>query len=227
MKKRMLNRKILWLKMQRLPNPQKEAKMELRKQEHRDSIAGDDMYPPPIVETPRAERKTKAMVDRTKHDELESRFRARIREQKLENAKIIKANMPDVGNLITDPIKRHVQRRLVRQRVKIHAGLEEVLTHNTAQILFEFLKGVAISIVRVRAKRPRQTQELLYNLTSDHDPAWVQQQLNILAPKLRSQLAINVNMGMTPDIRFVPAVPRQLNRRKHLARLARQINDQV
>ena len=33
---------------------------------------------------------------------------------------------------------------------------------------------------------------LRYNLTSDHDPEWVQRQLNILAPKLRSQLAVNV-----------------------------------
>lgn len=29
-----------------------------------------------------------------------------------------------VGELVLDPIERHVKRRLVRQRVKIHAGLE-------------------------------------------------------------------------------------------------------
>ena len=29
-----------------------------------------------------------------------------------------------VGELITDPIQRHVKRRLVRQREKIHEGVE-------------------------------------------------------------------------------------------------------
>merc|ERR1712190_536080 len=147
---------------------------------------------------------------------MESHFRTRIRQEKLENARIVKASVPEVGGLVTDPIKRHVQRRLLRQRPKIHYGLEQILTDNSAQILFEFLKGVAISIVRVRAKRPRQTQEIYYNLTSDHDPAWVQRQLDILAPKLRSQLALKVNMGQTPNIRFVPQVKSEEVKRSHL-----------
>ncbi|CAK0846722.1 unnamed protein product [Prorocentrum cordatum] len=81
-------------------------------------------------------------------EELESRFRNRIREQKLENARIVKANVPSVGGAVVDPIQRHVGRRLLRQRVKIQAGLEDALHRNSAQILYEFLRGVSISIVK-------------------------------------------------------------------------------
>merc|ERR1712113_440836 len=134
---------------------------------------------------------------------------------------IVKASVPDVGGLVTDPIKRHVQRRLLRQRPKIQFGLEEVLTHNTAQILYEFLRGVAISIVRISAQRPRQTQEIHYNLTSEHDPAWVQRQLDVLAPKLRSQLAVKVNLGQTPNIRFVPNARTEESKRSYLWKFAK------
>merc|ERR1719454_748357 len=126
------------------------------------------MYPVPFQDAHPGNKRFQRMEDAARQEELESRFRARIREQKLENARIVKANQPSVGDLITDPIQRHVQRRLVRQRVKIHAGLEEVLTKNSAQVLYEFLKGVAISIVRITAPRPRATQEIHYHLTSDH-----------------------------------------------------------
>lgn len=227
MRKRMLDRKFLWMKTQHLPNPQKDAKMEMRRRENEEAEQGNDMYPLPFLEKDDSMRRFNRTHSETQRMELESRFRARIRQQKIENAKIVKANIPDVGSFITDPIKRHVQRRLLRQRVKIHSGLEEVLTRNSAQILFEFLRGVAISIVRIRAKRPRQTQEVVYALTSDHDPQWVQKQLDTLAPKLRSQLAVNVNMGQTPNIKFVPQEPLQTTRRAHLYRFARRIQEEI
>eukprot|EP00811_Abedinium_folium_P003155 NODE_12901_length_1197_cov_4.269159.p2 GENE.NODE_12901_length_1197_cov_4.269159~~NODE_12901_length_1197_cov_4.269159.p2 ORF type:complete len:162 (-),score=46.32 NODE_12901_length_1197_cov_4.269159:283-768(-) len=124
---------------------------------------------------------------------------------------------------MNDPIKRHIARRLVRQRVKIHEGLEHVLTTNSAQILQEFLQGAAISIVRITAKRPRQTQRIYYNVTSAHDPKWVQERLDILAPKLRSQLATRVNFGKTPKIRFVPHRETQAQKRAQLWKHARKI----
>lgn len=201
--------------------------MEMRRREKQEEEAGNDMYPPPFLDTDGSSGRFKDMVSSAQRAELESRFRSRIRQQKLENARIVKASQPDVGKFVTDPIRRHVDRRLLRQRVKIHAGLEETLTRNSAQILSEFLQGAAVSIVRVRAKRPRQTQELVYNLTSNHDPEWVQKQLNILAPKLRSQFAVNVNMGQTPNIRFVPQVNTKLTRQKHLYPHARRIMEET
>lgn len=221
MRKQMLERKILWMKSQHLPNPQRDAKLQLRAEREREKMKEEramELYPPPLIDTPLEdeEKKLKKLQDLGQQLELESRFRNRIREQKLENARIVKANQPAVGGIITDPIQRHVQRRLLRQRPGIHQGLEEVLSHNTAQILYEFLDGAAISIVRVRAKRPRQTQEILYNVTSDHDPEWVQQRLDVLAPKLRSLLALRVNMGQTPNIRFVRHLPLPEMRKRHL-----------
>jgi len=232
MRKRMLDRKIMWMKMQDLPNPQKEAKMTLRREEREKEESklavegsGGEMYPPPFLDQHPQSRRLTKMEEKARHEELESRFRNRIRTQKLENARIVKGAAPRVGDVITDPIERHVSRRLVRQRVKIHAGLEDILTRNTAQILYEFLKGVSISVVKVRAKTPRATQQIYYSISSDHDPAWVQRQLDVLAPKLRSQLAVKVNMGQTPNIRFVPYVQAEEVRREHLWHFAKQIQD--
>eukprot|EP00747_Dinoflagellata_sp_TGD_P169543 gnl/TRDRNA2_/TRDRNA2_198766_c0_seq1.p1 gnl/TRDRNA2_/TRDRNA2_198766_c0~~gnl/TRDRNA2_/TRDRNA2_198766_c0_seq1.p1 ORF type:complete len:444 (-),score=76.27 gnl/TRDRNA2_/TRDRNA2_198766_c0_seq1:59-1390(-) len=229
MRKKMLDRKLLWLKMQHLPNPEKDAKLAMRRQqrEQEEETAGNDMYPPPFLDVHPSNKKFERLENDARKGELESRFRNRIRQEKLANARIIKANTPNVGDMITDPIKRHVYRRLVRQRVKIQTNLEEALTQKSAQIAYEFLDGVAISIVRVSASRPRATQEIHYNLTSDHDPEWVQKQLDVLAPKLRSQLALSANMGRTPALRFVPHVKNQTSRRAHLWPLARQINEET
>lgn len=235
MRKRMLDRKVLWMKMQGLPNPEREAKMTLRRQkqeeeQQKEAAAAEasgamitPMYPPPFLDAHPASRKMQNLEERARLEELESRFRSRIRQQKLENARTQKRPAPKVGDFVTDPIQRHVQRRLVRQRVKIHAGMETFLTRNTAQILYEHLGGAQVSIVKVRAKRPRATQQLHYSLTSDHDPEWVQRQLDTLTPKLRSQFAVRMNPGQTPDMRFVPVVRAQDIRRKGLWRSARKV----
>jgi len=233
MRKRMLDRKILWLKMSNLPNPEKEAKFSMRRtqeaeeQRKKEESSSQQLYPPPFLDVQPAAKRLEKMEESARTEELESRFRARIREEKLENARILKANVPSIGGIVNDPIQRHVHRRLVRQRVKIHTGLEEVLTRNSAQILYEHLGGVSISIAKVFARRPRQTQQIQYNLTSDHDPAWVQKQLDIVAPKLRSQFAVKVNMGQTPNIRFVPYVPVREVRRSYLYQFARKIEKEV
>lgn len=234
MHKRMLDRKLRWLKMQHLPNPQKDAKMEFRRRLADEEAAKSDeapMYPPPLSDHDNNNKwnnhKMQGLVEGAQRDELESRFRSRIREEKLRNARIIKAATPKLGDIVTDPIKRHVHRRLLRQRVVIYDGLEEALTNNSAQVLYEFMRGVAVSIVRVQASRPRATQNIYYNLTSDHDPKWVETQLNILAPKLRSQLALSKNLGMTPNIRFIPQITGEEQRRKHLWKFAKQIGEQI
>mmetsp|Transcript_95283 Transcript_95283/g.188839 ORF Transcript_95283/g.188839 Transcript_95283/m.188839 type:complete len:387 (-) Transcript_95283:173-1333(-) len=232
MKKRMLDRKILWLKMQHLPNPQKEAKMTLRRQKQAEDeqTASNDkavMYPPPFLDVQPGAKRIQRMEEAARLEELESRFRMRIREQKLESARMVKAAVPDLGGVITDPIQRHINRRLVRQRVKIQTGLEDILTFSTAQILHEFMQGVAVSIVKVRAKRPRATQEIYYSLTSSHDPDWVQKQLNILAPKVRSLFAVKVNMGQTPDIRFIPYATTREVKRAYLWRFAKRLKEQI
>merc|ERR1712046_484991 len=129
-RKKMLDRKMLWLKRQELPNPQKEAKMLMRKQKERETQSNvtQKMYPPPFMDVYPSDRFCDKLLEEGQRKEMESRFRQRIRTTKLANAKLMKAAVPDVAGIPLDPIKRHVHRRLVRQRVKIHAGLEEVLT---------------------------------------------------------------------------------------------------
>lgn len=227
LRKRMLDRKLMWLKMQHLPNPQKEAKMEMRRRKVEEEDQGDDMYPLPFLDKPPASGEFKWMQEKADRDTLESRFRTRIRQEKLDNSAIAKSTIPQVGDVITDPVKRHIERRLVRQRSKIIGGLEPLMSSMNSQMANEFLRGAAVSIVRIRAKRPRQTQDVYYNLTSDHDPEWVNKQLNILAPKLRSQLALKENMGQTPRIRFIPQAQGQERRRSHLWRFARKIQREI
>ncbi|CAJ1350851.1 unnamed protein product [Effrenium voratum] len=232
MRKKMMDRKLLWLKQADLPNPQRDAKLAMRarkKREEEEKAAGPggDMYPVPFQDVHPGSRKLQKMEESARLDELESRFRARIRQQKVENARIVKANKPQVGHMVVDPIQRHVHRRLVRQRVKINQGLETFLTQNSAQLLYEHLGGAAVSIVRICAKKPRATQEIQYSLSSNHDPEWVQRQLNIAAPKLRSQLALKVNLGQTPRIKFVPYTQSQEVRRRYIWQFAKAIQDRI
>ena len=57
-----------------------------------------------------------------------------------------------------------------------------------------FLQGKRNSHKKALTKRQDNTKTLgRYNLTSDHDPDWVQRQLNIAAPKLRSQFALKAS----------------------------------
>jgi len=229
-RKRMMDRKIMYMKMHSAQNPSKDAYVTLKtikQKEEADKAAaegvGGALYPPPFMEDAKTQSKFDQMEDAGRLEELESRFRTRIRREKRENARLMKTSVPEIGGVVTDPIKKHVARRLVRQRTVIHKNLEEFLTRNNAQILYEFLQGVSVSIVKIRAKRPRATQNIFYTLTSDHDPEWVQRQLNILAPKLRSQLALKVNMGTTPNLRFVPYTEATEVRREYLWEFAKRV----
>lgn len=217
MRKKMLDSKLLFMKQQHLPNPERDAKQQLRdidKKEEAEKQIGD-LYPPPFMEERAQTGRDRGMETRARRDELVSKLRNRIRQERLENAKLLKKKSPSVGSKLTDAIQRHVQRRLVRQRSGITAKLEDCLMRNTAQIQQEFLKGVSISVARVTAKKPRATQNVYYHLLSDHDPAWVQKQLDILAPRIRSDLALRLNMGMTPVIRFKSeATARHMNRER-------------
>jgi len=234
LRKRMLNRKVMWMKMQELPNPEREAKMTVRRQkrveaeEFRAEAAGiGQLYPPPFMDVHPGSRWLSKEEEGARLDELESRFRNRIRQQKLENARIVKQPAPKVGDFITDPIERHVDRRLVRQRAKIFTGMEDILSRNSAQILYEHLGGAQVSIVKIKARKPRATQLIHYSLLSDHNPEWVQKQLDTLTPKLRSQFAVKVNMGQTPRMRFVPFVREQDVRRKYIWGFARRLQRHV
>ncbi|CAK0800070.1 unnamed protein product, partial [Prorocentrum cordatum] len=84
-----------------------------------------------------------------------------------------------------------------------------------------FLPSSSLSFLAAPRARPAGS------LTSSHDPAWVQRQLEVLAPKLRSQLATKVNMGQTPNIKFVPQAASQELKREYLWQFAKKLQDET
>ena len=120
MRKRMLQRKLLWLKNEDLPNPQKDAKMAMRRRKDQEAATAEsnDMYPVPFFDVLPNSEKLKKMDEKARMIEMESRFRNRIREEKLKNAKLLKSRAPHIGEVITDPIERHVQKRSGTSAVK-------------------------------------------------------------------------------------------------------------
>jgi len=229
MRKKMLDRKLLWLKHEGMLNPRKEAKLAMHRAQRfeQQEKANFTLYPPPVLDTDPNVHKMEGAQNRAQRMELESRFRSRIRLEKIANSKMLKAESPDIGDIVTDPLKRHVWKRLVRQRSEIYKGMETVLTRNSAQVLQDFLKGAAISIVKIRALKPRATQTIYYNLTSDHDPDWVKKQLKIVTPKLRSQFAVKVNPGQVTNFRFVPYDDSKKVKRRYLWRFGREASESI
>ncbi|CEL97951.1 unnamed protein product [Vitrella brassicaformis CCMP3155] len=206
MRRKLLDRRMRWLKMNMLPNPQKDAKMYLRQVDSEAATNDDDeeerLYPPPFMdERPDSPRITR-MVNETRHLEVESRLRARIREEKWEVARILKEPAPTVGGVVLDHQEYHVQRRTVRIGRLIQSALEQVITCTTPQILHEMLGGASITVNHIEQRTYRSRCYVYYSLVSDHDPEEVQQKLDTAAPKIRYELARRLELVRTPEIAF-------------------------
>ncbi|PFH34976.1 hypothetical protein BESB_058630 [Besnoitia besnoiti] len=161
------------------------------------------------------------MIRATKRDELVSRIRTKIREEKLANAKLMKAPVPNVAGHIVDPIKYHVARRTVRLGRLIQAQLEEFLTWNSPHMLFGVLDGAAVSIHHVEQRTTKSVCYVYYSLTSAHDPEETQRRLDRAAPQLRMQIARRLQLGYTPEIRFLPQPDGELFNKNRLFNLTR------
>ncbi|KAF4658163.1 hypothetical protein FOL47_008139 [Perkinsus chesapeaki] len=87
-RKRMMDRKLKWLKENNLPDPAKVAKYMTRVQRSQEREPGGEMYPPPFqTESPNARKETK-MLSQAERDTLESRLRMKIREEKKLNVRV-------------------------------------------------------------------------------------------------------------------------------------------
>ena len=210
-KKRMLNRKIQWLKNNHLLDPERVVDKEMKRKEKNEFFESSDqmstgsvMYPPPFSNEvdPVMDKRVKQLEFKMERDTKISRLRTETRKEKLGNSKVMKMASPTIGNMLTDPLKRHLQRRRVRVSLLLHQYLEEFLSCNTAQVLIDHLGGASISVERVMAPSTRGVHDVFVRVTSNHEKDWVQKQLEILAPKLRSQLAVRVNYGYTPELKF-------------------------
>ncbi|KAF4692139.1 hypothetical protein FOZ60_014093 [Perkinsus olseni] len=202
-RKRMMDRKLKWLKENNLPDPAKVAKYMTRVKKSREREPGGEMYPPPFqTESPNVKKETK-MLSQAERDTLESRLRSKIREEKKLNVRVLRQSEPAVGEVITDPIARHRAMRKLRTRSIISEHLDGILTSNSAQIMWSMLDGASVSVAKIHSEGPRGTHRIFYNLNSDHDPEEVHRKLNILAPKIRSLLAVKLNLGRTPPLKCV------------------------
>jgi ribosome-binding factor A len=105
--------------------------------------------------------------------------------------------------------------------------LEELFTCNTAQIILDHLGGAALSVEKVTAPSTRGVHDVYMRLSSNHDQAWVQKKLDILTPKIRSQLAVRVNYGYTPELKFHILDDVDKFRKSRLMRLADQAKREV
>jgi ribosome-binding factor A len=198
-RKKMLARKIQWLKNNQIIDPVKSVNKEMKKKEREERFS-------PIVKSeefdPVMERRIKKLEFKMERDTAIYRIRTELRQQKLEKSAVMNMTTPNVGSVITDPLKRHLQRRTVRVALLMQQYLEELFTCNSAQIIIDHLGGAAISVERVVAHSTRGVHDVYVRITSDHDREWVRKQLEVLAPKIRSQIATRVNYGYTPEFKF-------------------------
>jgi len=228
MQKKLIDNKLRWLKQQTGPSATEQAEeyvRELRqiRREEEEQQEGRLPFDP-------EKRVHDKIMDTTRKLEYESRCRNKLRKEKLENAKLIKAVSPVVGGAPTDPIKKHIERRNVRLNAMLLSTIEQFFTMNTSQILHEMLGGASIAVVRIYADKPRGAHWVYYQITSipeGRDRKWVEKQMDTLAPKLRSQVAVKLSLGYTPELRFRAihhANKMQTNRR--IFRIAKRLQNQ-
>ena len=216
-RKLMLERRATWLKANQMPDPEKEAKKSCR--EDRKSKDEERLYPPAYDS--KDTRKIARLEQEAKVQTIESKLRARIRKEKLSSSAIVNAPIPNISGKALDPIKRQIAMRKVRIQTLIQQNIDESLSHNTCQILGQMLDGASISVVKIESANFRKTQNVHVAVTSEHEPDWVIDRLNLIAPKLRSQLATRLNLGHTPELKFVLSADPQLFNKRRLLRVSR------
>ena len=209
-KKKMFERKLRWLRGSGVVDPVRVVNKEMRKSRKQKYIEWTtrlnlDGGPEREIREqidPQMSRKIEKVEFKMERDTAVSKLRAAIRVQKLANSQVLNTPTPNIGDVITDPLKRHLKRRTVRTTILMQQYLEELLSCNSAQILLDHLGGAGISVEKIAAPSTRGIHTVFVRVTGHHDHNWIQERLNILAPKLRSQLAIKVNYGYTPELKF-------------------------
>ena len=222
-RKILLDRRAQFLKAQSLPDPAKQAKQLIRdrKSEEADVTEGGALLQS-VTKSSSSSKRLERLEDEAEQLTLESRLRAKIRSEKLVSSEIVNSPLPAIGNKVLDPIKRQIQMRKVRIQALLKQYLEEFLSHNSSQILNEMLGGASVSVVKVESENFRKTQKVHISVgPGGPDPKWVIDRLNVLSPKLRSQLATRINLGHTPALQFQLALDTKLFDKRRLAQLAK------
>ncbi|CDI86965.1 hypothetical protein, conserved [Eimeria praecox] len=221
--KLLLDRRIRWLKARALPDPEREAAAILRQKppQTEDSL----IKTLGVDDGVRGARRLVRMEADAERQELASRIRAKMREEKLANAKLMKTALPNVQGHIMDPIRFHVARRTVRQARLLQSQLEEFLTWNSAEVLHGLLGGASVSIHHVEHQTTRSTCYVFFTVASRHDPKDVEERLNRAAPHLRMQMARRLELGYTPPFRFIHHSDDELIDKHALQKFANECQD--
>ncbi|KAK2196204.1 bifunctional Ribosome-binding factor A domain superfamily/K homology domain-like [Babesia duncani] len=148
-------------------------------------------------------------AEKNRFDELASRLRQKIREEKLESSRIAKSPIPNCNGVIVDPIKRHVQRRAQRISAMLKEHIQQFLSCNDPEFLYEHLKGASISLVRVEMPTSKSTVLCHYTckFNAGLSDSELQKRLDLIAPKMRFLLARKLELGYTPPVKFVKELP--------------------
>uniref|UniRef100_A0A0G4HLL9 Ribosome-binding factor A n=1 Tax=Chromera velia CCMP2878 TaxID=1169474 RepID=A0A0G4HLL9_9ALVE len=237
MKRVLLKRRLHWLKMNMLPNPEKEAKMKIRAEDRKlkdaETAAAEAMAPPseggpvlpkPFLDTRLDDPKIKRMEDFCRMQTEMSRIRNRIRLEKLESSRRMKESLPKIGGVTLDPIRAHVERRTVRIGKMLQAYLEQILSFGTPEFSQEILGGAKISIHHLRMRTARSDCFVFFSAPSlpARELEALTERLEKWAPRLRFILANRLHLGYTPRLRFVPALENEVMKKKRLFELAQE-----
>lgn len=229
MRRAMLEKRIRWMKTQMLPDPEKEAKNYFKKldieNKNRELQKEHQLYPPPVMEVSAEIPGSALMVRKTAEDELVSRLRHQIREQKKKQSAAVKQQAPPTADreLVVDPITLHVQRRAQRVKTLLMRSVQEFIsTAPTPRLMYDFLGGASVAINKMKVKRARRAVRIYYDLLSNHDAGEVQERMNKAAPQFRLMLARKLNLGHTPELRFIA---NDKNKLMNKNRLTKQIKN--
>ncbi len=203
-RKKMLARKIQWLKNNQIIDPVRTVNKEMKRKEREERHAekGKRYLGVACDKDPVMQRRVKQLEFKMERDTQISRIRTELRKKKLETSAVMDMTTPNIGSVVTDPLKRHLQRRRKRVALLMQQYLDELFTCNSAQIILDHLRGASISVERVVAPSTRGIHDVYVRVSSDHPGSWVKKQLDILEPKIRSQIATRVNYGYTPEFKF-------------------------
>ncbi|CDR97971.1 hypothetical protein, conserved [Babesia bigemina] len=180
-------------------DPRRDAKHVLR---HMQNVTDthDDM------DDDEGDPRAAAMVGENRFDEIVSRIRAQMREEKQENTKINKAKVPNFNGVIVDPIARHVRRRRLRINAMIKDQLQQIITANDPSfILGEHIRA-SISLERVEMTSGKATIRCYYTVIGGgQDDQRVHEMLQKAQKKVRFCLARKLELGYTPPVLFIRA----------------------
>jgi ribosome-binding factor A len=213
----LVERRKMFLKQLKVDDPERKAKEILktrRKAENSQTDPSDpsadsafaSLYTPL---TTKQERKFTRMESEAEKLALESQLRNKLRREKLASSSVLNAPFPDNNGKIADPIKRQIFMRKTRIQVLFKQYIEEYLHHNHAQITEDVLKGASISIEEIQSENYRKTQIIKVRILSadaTEDAAYIkdiENRLNVVAPKIRSQICSRVKLGFVPELKFV------------------------